>query len=491
MVALMQKHPRVGLLQTAPRLIGGESVHGRIQQFAYRLYGDLFTAGLNFWQGPDGNYWGHNALIRLAPFIDCCALPDLPGREPFGGKILSHDFVEAALMRRLDWEVWLLWDLQGTYEGGPQSLVDSAKRDRRWLQGNLQHTWLIFASGLRQMSRFHLVLGIMGYLASGLWLLFLLLFTVVEVNLDRMGLSLVPGESRFAQLASLSVFRQGQILFGSTLVLLFLPKVLAILECLLRPGRLRAFGGAPALLGGILLETLYSALTAPVVMLFHAKFLLFLFLGKKVEWVTQQRDAVGTGWREALSSHGSQSFLAAAWLLVAWWVKPVLALGLLPVFGPVLGAIPLSVWSSRPGPGRTLRRWRIFVTPEELRPPPELAEIEERLSRRHTVLSERFDPSAPREGITRAIVDPYVNAVHVSLMTRPEDSSPQAVPESTRRTAERLLAAGPLEVDDAALRQVASNPDLLLELHRRIWITPFAELAPWWQEAVEVYRRHL
>jgi len=133
---------------------------------------------MNYWQQHDGNYWGHNAIIRVQPFIDHCALPELPGNEPFGGRILSHDFVEAALMRKAGWAVWLAHDLEGSYEEGPPTLIDSAKRDRRWCQGNLQHAWLLTARGFRRANRYHLLMGIMGYVSSPLWLLFLVLSTV-------------------------------------------------------------------------------------------------------------------------------------------------------------------------------------------------------------------------------------------------------------------------------------------------------------------------
>ena len=123
-------------------------------------------SGLNSWQQGDGNYWGHNAIIRMAPFMDHCALPDLPGREPFGGKILSHDFVEAALMRRAGYEVWLAGEYEGSYEEGPQDIIEYAVRDRRWCQGNLQHVWLLFSRGLMPSSRIHLANGILGYASS-------------------------------------------------------------------------------------------------------------------------------------------------------------------------------------------------------------------------------------------------------------------------------------------------------------------------------------
>lgn len=489
MTALMEKHPRVGLLQTAPRLANADSVHGRVQQFAFRLLGDMFTAGLNFWQGPSGNYWGHNAIIRLAPFADFCALPDLPGREPFGGKILSHDFVEAALMRKAGWEIWLLWDLEGSWEEGPQSLIDSAKRDRRWLQGNLQHTWLLFAGGIHPISRLHLFLGIIGYLSSPLWFLFLLINTLIVFNQVVTGLTLVPAESALGRYLPLawSTNEQGLVIFAATLTLLFLPKILALLQCLFDWRRARRFGGIPALLGGLLLETLYSALIAPIVMLFHTKFVLWLLMGKKVEWGTQQRGAVGTSWREAFDAHGGQMLLGTAWLTAAFFIEPILGYWLLPVFGPVVLAVPLSVWASRPGPGARLRRARLLATPEETDPPVELREIRARLDSGTTVLADRFAPQASHEGITRVIVDPYVNAVHVSLMEKTGGGA-QPLDDQTRGLGERLVQEGPAGLDQSNLRRIANCAELMMDLHRRVWLTPFAELAPCWQHAIERYR---
>jgi membrane glycosyltransferase len=178
LVQLMERNPAAGIIQTAPRIVNGETLFARVQSFASRLYSPLFLAGLNYWQQHEGNYWGHNAIIRVQPFIEHCALPDLPGSEPFGGRILSHDFVEAALMRKAGWGVWLAGDIEGTYEEGPPTLIDSAKRDRRWCQGNMQHAWLLTARGFRAANRFHLLMGVMGYVSSPLWLLFMMLCTI-------------------------------------------------------------------------------------------------------------------------------------------------------------------------------------------------------------------------------------------------------------------------------------------------------------------------
>src|SRR6185503_12328838 len=176
LVKLMEAHPTTGLIQTVPALVNAESLFGRIQQFANRLYAPIFIAGLNFWTQAFGNYWGHNAIIRTEPFMKYCDLPQLPGRKPFGGQILSHDFVEAALLVKNHWRVWLAYDLEESYEEIPPGLIEYAQRDRRWCQGNMQHIAILFARGLRGVSRLHLLFGIFGYLSGPLWLMFLIAF---------------------------------------------------------------------------------------------------------------------------------------------------------------------------------------------------------------------------------------------------------------------------------------------------------------------------
>ncbi|MGH7968015.1 MAG: glucans biosynthesis glucosyltransferase MdoH, partial [Limisphaerales bacterium] len=171
LVRLMEQHPYVGILQAPPLPVNRTSLFGRIHQFAMHVYSAIFLSGLNFWQGGTGNYWGHNAIIRIRPFVAHCRLPALPGKPPLGGSILSHDFVEAAFMRRAGWRVHLASELSGSYEEMPSTLLGYAARDRRWCQGNLQHGKLLFAPGLHFISRVHIWMGMMAYLASPLWLL--------------------------------------------------------------------------------------------------------------------------------------------------------------------------------------------------------------------------------------------------------------------------------------------------------------------------------
>jgi membrane glycosyltransferase len=181
-VHAMEANPGAALVQTLPVIVNARSLFSRLQQFAGRLYGPMIAAGVAWWHGSEGNYWGHNAIIRVRAFADEAALPRLRGRKPFGGHILSHDFVEAALMRRAGWGIYMLPTLAGSYEEVPPSLLDFAARDRRWCQGNLQHLAVVLARGLHWVSRLHFMLGIGAYLTAPLWLLFLLLGMLISLQ---------------------------------------------------------------------------------------------------------------------------------------------------------------------------------------------------------------------------------------------------------------------------------------------------------------------
>ena len=143
LVRTMEANPRVGLIQTVPIPARRDTLFGRLVQFAASLYSPMLATGQSFWHTDAANYWGHNAIVRIRPFVEHCTLPVLPGAPPLGGPLLSHDFVEAALMRRAGWGVYLLPSIGGSYEEVPANILDYAKRDRRWTQGSLQHLRLL------------------------------------------------------------------------------------------------------------------------------------------------------------------------------------------------------------------------------------------------------------------------------------------------------------------------------------------------------------
>jgi membrane glycosyltransferase len=482
---MMERNPGVGIIQTVPRLVRGETLFARLQQFASRLYGPIFAAGLNSWQLGESNYWGHNAIIRLAPFIAHCSLPDLPGAEPFGGRILSHDYVEAALMRRGGWAVWLAVDLDGSYEECPANLIDYAKRDRRWSQGNLQHAWLLTAKGLHAANRVHLLMGIMSYLASPLWLAFLVLSTIIVYQFSATGLTLLPSGG-LSPSVQIEYGTQALILFCGTLGVLFLPKFLALLDVSRRPEELAAFGGWLRVLPSVILETLIFTLLAPVLMLFHTKFVLLTLRGKGVAWITQRRGQDGEPeWREVILTHAGQTVVGLLWAALAWWIQPAFAVWLSPILCGLVFSIPVSLVTGQVAAGRRFRSIGLFATPEETRPQVVIERLEERLEacRRHVA---PLPELAEDHGLLQAVLDPYVNAVHLSML-REKDYTPPGSEERFSELRERLLRDGPAALTRAEKLSLLQDADSLTDLHLQLWSRPTTRLAPWWQLAIRQY----
>ena len=478
LVRLMERNPQTGLIQTAPVLIRAQTLFGRALQFAFRLYGPLFQAGLNYWQLGEGNYWGHNAIIRLAPFIKHCALPGLPGREPFGGQIMSHDFVEAALLRRAGWAVWLAPDLPGSYEELPPTLIDFARRDRRWCQGNLQHIWILFARGLHGISRVHLFLGIFAYGASLLWLGSLLLGTLLAIGFARTGLTWLP-DPALADVIGISAGGQAVSLTLFTFALLFAPKLMAVIDLGCQAGGSAAFGGRARLVLGMLVETFLSILLAPVMMLFQVKFVLATIFGRGVRWAAQRRDGYTT-WREAITTHAGHTAIGLAWAALLAVFAPKLLPWMAPVLLGLVLSIPFSQFTGRESLGRRARRRGILATPEELDPPSELREVAAA-----TPCDRAAAPGA--EGLPRAVLEPYANALHCSLQRERPRQSP-----ATRRylemLQEKLLRGGPAALRPAEKIALLADPVAMERLHREVWTRPPDGLADCWRTGLGVCR---
>jgi membrane glycosyltransferase len=458
LVRLMETNPRAGIIQTMPRLVKAETVFGRIQQFASRLYSPIFAAGLNFWQQGAGNYWGHNAIIRVSPFLTSCALPSLPGKEPLGGRVLSHDFVEAALMRNAGWEVWFAYDLDGSYEGLPPNLTEYVKRDRRWCQGNLQHMWFLLAQNIRPISRIHLVQGILAYSSAPILVLFLLLGGL-QAGLDHLHekVGMFPAAS-------------AGVLFLMTLILLFGPKVLSLFHLFSRPKELAAFGGPVRVLLGVILETLFSIFTAPVLIWFHTRFVLRNIAGKTVTWHTQTRGGgAGPRWLHIVGEYWPLPVVGAALCVMAWWIAPSYLAWVSPILLGLLLVIPIAQFSGRIDSFRQL-----FLTPEELQPPKELcAPFKLQL----------------RDGdqFVHALLDPFYNAVHVSLQRGRETSTP-ANDGYMVSLANRLFKEGPGSLTPQQKRALLGDGQTLAWLHNLIWKTPSGLMNPEWAEAFAQYR---
>jgi membrane glycosyltransferase len=365
LAALMEANPQTGIIQTHIVPAGRETLFARALQFSTRVTGAVLAVGHSFWQLGEANYYGHNAILRVAAFAQCCRLPVLSGKPPLGGEILSHDFVEAAFMRRGGWHCWLLPELRGSYEEVPTNVLDYAVRDRRWVQGNLQHARLLFVPGLHWMSRLHLAMGIFAYVASPLWLILLALSTAMVVNHQVTGdVYFGPTRTLFPQWP---VYHWAEIygLLELTSVLLFGPKILALLLRLWSTRSARRFGGRLALLASFLFEVLFSALLAPVMMLFHTSFVTAILLGSAVGWPAQSRGDRGMSWQQAVRRHVGHALLGGVALAVFGYVTPSYLPWILPVCTGLILAVPLAVLSSRREVGVAARRLRLFLTPEE------------------------------------------------------------------------------------------------------------------------------
>ena len=454
LVRMMEANPGAGIIQTVPRAAGRDTLFARMQQFASRVYGPLFAAGLHFWQLGESHYWGHNAIIRVAPFMRHCALGRLPGRGALSGEILSHDFVEAALMRRAGWAVWLAYDLPGSHEEMPPNLVDELLRDRRWCRGNLINSRLLFAEGLHPAHRAVFMTGIMAYLSAPLWFLFLLLSTaLLAVH------TLVPPTYFVRPEQLYPLWPQWHpdwavALFGATAALLFLPKVLA--GALVLTQGPRGFGGALRVAAGVLLESVLSALLAPIRMLFHTQFVTSALTGAATAWRSPPREDAETGWGEALRRHGWHSLLGILWAAGVYWLNPGFAWWLAPITGALALSVPISVFTSRVSLGVRARRARLFLIPEESRPPREL---------RWTWSGVRRAAALP--GFRDALFDPTVNALVRACGVARADR-PARVDRGGRRLVERALAGGPDALCSAEKNALLGDADALGLLHRAL-----------------------
>ncbi len=406
MVGLMDANPRVALIQAPAQLVGRHSLFARIQQFASSVYGPIYNAGLAFLQGPDGNYWGHNAIIRVHAFMQHCGLPRLPGNPPFGGEIMSHDFIEAALLRRAGWEVWMAPDIGGSFEEPPPTLMDHLLRDRRWCQGNLQHLRIVFARGLTLPSRLHLAMGIMSYVSSPLWLL-LLVISAIEMLTFRPA----PAASYIGlqPMLALNVSHAAElvILVVATLILLYAPKFLSVAVLLEDADATRAHGGLRQVLSSLFWESVFSTLIAPIVMLQHSWYVVTILMGISTGWSTQQRTDRALPVDFVARAFAAHTLIGLAATIILWrsgsfgWFVPLLA--------GMLLAVPVVVFSSSPLLGQAAQHDGLFLVPSETRG---LA-VQDRA---HALVAGR-EAETPEADVRRLVLeDARVRDLHLALL---------------------------------------------------------------------------
>ncbi|MBV8663447.1 MAG: glucans biosynthesis glucosyltransferase MdoH, partial [Hyphomicrobiales bacterium] len=370
LAAAMEADPDAGIIQSLPLIVNRNTLFARLQQFAARIAGPVIAAGLAAWSGRDGNYWGHNAVIRTQAFADHCGLPDLPGRPPFGGHILSHDFVEAGLIRRAGYAVYMLPTLGGSFEESPPSVIDLAARDRRWCQGNLQHIRVLPAAGLALPTRQHFMTGIMGYLASPLWMAQLLVGIVLVLQSKYIrpeyftaDFSLFPAWPRFDYMRALR-------LFELTIGILLAPKILGLIAAMVHGPTRRGSGGAIRLVLSTLLEIVMSAALASIMMVIQSGSVLQILSGRDTGWNPQRRDDGSIPFSSIVRRHRSHTALGVITLLAAGLISPSLVIWMSPTIAGLILSIPLSWASGQLWIGVGLRRIGLLTTPEETLTPP-------------------------------------------------------------------------------------------------------------------------
>ncbi len=411
MAQLMEANPSAGIIQAPPMTVNKNSLFARMQQFAGKVYGPIVSAGLAYWQVGDSNYWGHNAIIRTSAFIQCCGLPVLPGKAPFGGHILSHDFVEAALIRRGGWSAWLLPELKGSYEECPPTMIDFAARDRRWCQGNMQHIKILISKGLHPVSRVHFTIGIMSYLSSPIWLCFLLVGLMIALGREFFPpvyfpevRTLFPTWPIFDKVGTIA-------LFVLSMFMLIFPKFLGLIIYLIQyhtKGK-KATSQTKGALKSVLVEIVFSALQAPIMMMFQSKFVFDIFTGHSVSWNTQNRDDDGTSFQDAFRRHIWHTILGIITTIVVAMYAKSLFWWMLPITVGLMFSIPISMFTSLEKTGLWFKKHNYFVIPEEISVP----EIIVQAKKYKDILVQHL---AADRGVILLLKNGEMNALHILML---------------------------------------------------------------------------
>jgi membrane glycosyltransferase len=362
LVRIMQLHPKLGILQSLVTGTPSMSAFARMFQFGMRHGMRSYTIGNAWWNGDCGPYWGHNALVRVAPFKQHCELPVLPGKAPLGSHILSHDQIEATMMRAGGYEVRVLPVEGESWEDNPPTLQDFTKRDLRWCQGNMQYFQLVNLPGLLPLSRFQIVMGIFMYLSAFAWTMMITLSA----------LKVFAPENGPKQVAL------GIGLFFFSFLISIAPKLAGMLDVLCTRGAAKRYGGYLRFGAGSLIEILFSMLLAPVIAFRLTIFMISLCFGRSVIWSGQQRDVHRLSWATAAQGLWPQTLLGIILFAMFYWKAPGVIPWASPLLGGLLLSIPFAVFTAAPSVGRAYARLGLCAIPEERNTPRELQRISDR-----------------------------------------------------------------------------------------------------------------
>ncbi|MFT7053022.1 MAG: membrane glycosyltransferase [Psychromonas sp.] len=371
--------PSVGLIQTLPTLVFANTLYGRLQQFANQCIGPIYAEGLSSWHGLSSNFWGHNAIIRTRAFAESCHLPILPGKAPFGGHVLSHDFIEAALLRRAGWGVRFDTDIEASFEEAPPSLIDVMIRDRRWCQGNLQHTAFMFARGFVLPTRLHLFSGVMSYLSAVFWLALIMVGLAIAIQATFIRPEYFANPSLFP---TWPVFdsERALSLFVVSMGIVLSPKVFGWFAAMINIPRCLQFGGPILLTLGSLFEMVMSALYAPILMVSQFGVVFSILRGKDSGWMPQSRDDGALSWKSVMRAHSGHTIFGIALALTALLLSKELFYWLLPITTGLMLSIPLSWLSGGARRTKLIKKIGLLRAPEEKKPVQILVELNKNLA---------------------------------------------------------------------------------------------------------------
>jgi membrane glycosyltransferase len=441
MLRRMEASPNIALLQAPLALHAGQTIFARAQQLAASVCGPMFTRGLAALSGRQGNYYGHNAVVRVQAFLDCCSLPMLAGQPPFGGHILSHDFVEAALLCRAGWEVRIADDLDGSWEELPATLADYVARDRRWCQGNLQHLRVAMAEGFKPMSRMHMWVGAGAYLAGPTWFCFTVLGAVLAATTKG---PLVPA------LIALP-------LTAATAAILLAPRIFGVVLTLKDRELRAAHGGAVRVLLSGVFELALGSLLAPLLMVHHTRIVLSIVTGSAVRWGAQRRRASGMFGQLARGEVFS-TFLGLATAATLWFTAPGLLLWLAPIWVPLALSIPIAVLVSSVGVGQLFARTGIFTVAAETQP-------DELLLRASDLQAVTKADEAAR--FRDVVLDPLLLSAQLKKLGQPVVN--ELARAELKRMQQRALRVGPAALSDQERQALSQDPESLRLLHKHAW----------------------
>jgi len=462
MVDRISANDRLGILQVPPVPVGRSSLFARIQQFAADVYGPIYARGFSTWAGGDGNYFGHNAIIRVAAFKRFCHLPVLPGAAPLGGEILSHDFVEAALMLKNNYRVEVATDIEGSYEECPTTIRDFAQRDQRWCQGNMQHLAIMLSEGLKPFSRLHFLTGILSYVGAPLWIAFM--FVTFLALIFNNSPNLAEGTAAQLTAAQLTVG-----LFIVSMVMLLAPKFYGLFTTAIE--RKKRFGKSNllTLIISVLLETFTSILMAPIFAIYHSTFVTSVFTGTSVQWKAQQRDERGVSWSEAASSFWKMTLIGVLTTALVGWLTPNLVLWYGLFSAGLILSIPLAVTVASSSVGRKLKSFGILSASSELHQPPIVAgrdRWEEKIK------------SVPLEDsevlFKRVVTDEATMLSHCRMLYLTNNE--HSIPPETQDYVQKVSASGNLEaIPDPIRFKILTNPDALMAISEALEAQPYSD----------------